>query len=320
MIVLLAKGNLADYLMKHVSDHPWPGCEFTLFGMRVTWMSSAIASMLLVAVVLCLALSVLARVKRGELRGSTLVRVVVLFVRDNIARPALHDETYRYLPLLLTLFVFVLGMNLLGVLPLAALSNAVPGNRYEIGAKPTSVLTVCAALGSIALLTIFFMGPWRAAERYSRRKNQPFWKGQLISPVLWFKGLAPPVPGTTGKMLLVPLALLEFFGAILKCFALIVRLFANMLAGHFLLAVVMMFLVQTLESVIEEQKVAFFYVAPACVLGSVLINLLELLVAGLQAYIYTFLTAMFIGLYVEHSHQTNAEAATIEKKRPASSE
>jgi F-type H+-transporting ATPase subunit a len=88
-----------------------------------------------------------------------------------------------------------------------------------------------------------------------------------------------------------------------------IRIFANMLAGHIMLAVIMMFIVQTLVSTYQtamdpaqENSIAFFYVGPLCVVGSVLVDLMELLVAGLQAYIYTFLTAIFIGLYAEPAH------------------
>ena len=114
--------------------------------------------------------------------------------------------------------------------------------------------------------------------------------------------LSPEIPGVMGRVLAFPLAALELIGAVAKCFSLMVRLFANMLAGHALLAALMMFLLMALKSMIEDGTGHLIYVGPVCVLGSVAVSLIELLVAGLQAYIFTFLTAIFLGLYVEPSH------------------
>ncbi|MCD4823402.1 MAG: F0F1 ATP synthase subunit A [Phycisphaerae bacterium] len=305
---MLAAGSPGDFLMSHVVDHPWPGCQVTIFGMEITWMSSSIASMIIVGLALCIILPL--RAKRAAATGKGgILEVTVLFVRNNIAIPALGENANRFLPMLLTMFVFVLGMNLIGLLPIQPLCHAIPGNEYMVGATPTSVLTVCGALGGITLVTILTMGVWRAAQRKRESSNWPMALCIAACPVLWVMSLAPNVPGTVGKVLALPLAALEFIGAIAKCFALMVRIFANMLAGHFLLAVMMMFIVRTLVSTIisvmdpaMENEIHFFYIGPVCIVASVLVDLMELLVAGLQAYIYTFLSAMFFGLYIEASH------------------
>ena len=311
--MILAVEKPGEFLMSHVTDHPWPGCSVNIGGMEITWMSSAIASMLIVGVVLCFLLPRLARkVRIGKTVGvgktAGFLEVIVLFVRDQIATPALGRKAYTFLPMLLTLFVFVLGMNLIGLFPLEPLCRVIPGNHYLVGTTPTSVLTVCAALGGLTLCTIFIMGLWRSAQRQRKTKGWPMIFCLVSSPVTWFVSLSPNLPGVIGKILLIPLAALEFVGAIAKCFALMVRIFANMMAGHFLLAVMMMFVVQTVlasyETILNpalENKIHAFYIAPVCIIASVLVDLMELLVAGLQAYIYTFLTAMFLGLYVEHS-------------------
>ncbi len=305
--MILAVEKPGDFLMSHVTDHPWPGCTVNVCGMEITWMSSAIASMLLVGLVLCLLIPWRARkVRIGKTAG--VIEVIVIFVRDQIAIPALGSKAYVFLPMLLTLFVFVFGMNLIGLVPLEAMCHAIPGNHYLIGATPTAVLTVCAALAGLTLVTLFVLGLWRSAQRQRESKGWPMILCLLSSPLTWFLSFAPPVPGMAGRVLLIPLAILEFVGAIAKCFALMIRIFANMLAGHFLLAVMMMFVVQTVLASYEtimnpalENKIHAFYIAPVCIISSVLVDLMELLVAGLQAYIYTFLSAMFIGLYVEHS-------------------
>lgn len=293
--------------MKHVSDHPWPGCTFEIAGYQITLMSSAIASMILVAAALIIFIPTRAkRVKLGKSTG--VLEVVVLFVRNNIATPALGDKADKFLPLLLTMLVFVLGMNIIGLLPLQAVCEMF-STKYTVGATPTSVLTICGALAAITLTIIFSMGFYRAAQRQHEHSNWPWILCLSLSPVLWFLNLAPSIPGLTGKLLLVPLAILEAIGAVAKCFALMIRIFANMMAGHFLLAVMMMFIVQRLTAMVTsiqhpeiENDIHAFYIAPMCIIASVMVDLMELLVAGLQAYIYTFLSAMFIGLYVETSH------------------
>ncbi len=297
---MLAEGSILD----HVSDSPWPGCQIVIAGMRITWMSSAIASMLLVAVVLCVVLLLSRRRASVVPHGmQNAVEAVVVFVRDMVARPALHsrEKMDRFLPFLLTLFFYILGMNLIGLLPLNGMSEFLFGRRL-LGVTPTGVLTICAALASITLVTLIVCGCRQAARRYHENTGRPIALGLVLSPWLWFRSLSPRIPGATGIILRYPLAILEFIGAIAKCFSLMVRLAANIASGHILLAVIMMFTVDAFTAAFRDQATHVFYVGPLCVLFSVLVGLLELLVACLQAYIFTFLTAIFLGLYVESEH------------------
>ncbi len=293
-------------LMEHVSDHAWPGCVVEVFGMPVTLMSSGIATMLLaglgVSVLFLLAGRRAARLGPGEVPHGlvNVAEVIVVFVRDMIARPALHDRAYAYLPFLLTLFVFILGINLFGLIPLESLSVAV--GLPPMGVPATSIATVCVGFGLITLVTILGAGLKKAAYRTQCRRGWSPIACLLLSPVLWFFGLSPHIEGVIGRLMLVPLALLELVGVLAKSFSLMVRLCANILSGHTLLGVMMMFILQTLAGFLREQSPHLFYVGPACILASALVSVLELLVAGLQAYIFTFLSAMFIGLYAEGEH------------------
>jgi F-type H+-transporting ATPase subunit a len=308
--MILAETDLLD----HVVDHPWPGWQVRVGEMTVTLMSSSIATMILIAAALVIVLPWMTRrylaqsgpdgMARRSVLGSIL-EVLVLFIRDQVAVPSLGQRARTFLPLLLTLFVFVLAMNLSGLTPLAAVTGYLSDHHYPVGHTPTSVLTVCGALACIALVAIAGSGLVKAA----RASSLPLILALPLSPVLWFLRLAPHIPGVLGKVLAVPLASLELIGVIAKCFALMVRLFANMVAGHIMLAVLMMFIIDTLVATVQTamdpnlaNEIHFFYVGPICVVGSVLVDLMEMLVAGLQAYIYTFLTAMFLGLYVEPSH------------------
>ncbi len=190
---------------------------------------------------------------------------MVLFIRDGVARPAIggHDAD-QYLPYLWTVFLFVLGCNLLGM---------IPG-----GASPTGNVNVTGVLALATFGVVLFTG---------MRKMGPigYWIGlvpRLDVPV-WMKG---------------PMFLLMFFievaGLLIRHVVLSVRLFANMLAGHIVLAVILGF-------ILEAGYYAQFVVTPASVAGVVALSLLELFVAFLQAYIFTFLSALFIGSAV-HPH------------------
>ncbi len=297
---MLAVNNL----MEHLRDHPWPGWEAEWFGVPVTLMSSGIAAMILSAVVLIAIILPAARKRREAPSGlRNVLEVVVLFVRDRIGKPALGVHTGEYLPFLLTMFVFILTLNLMGMVPLEAVSELLHmEDTTPLGVTATTIPAVCMALAGITLIAIVLNGLRRAACRARRERNWPAPLALALSPVLWVMSLSPSVPGVTGKILAVPLSALELVGAVMKCFALMIRLLANMLAGHALIGVLVMLLLQALAAMIETGAMQLVYVGPLVVIAGVAVNILELLVAGLQAYIFTFLSAMFLGLYVETSH------------------
>jgi F-type H+-transporting ATPase subunit a len=105
-------------------------------------------------------------------------------------------------------------------------------------------------------------------------------------------------------VLLVPLAVLELAGTVAKCFALMIRLFANLMAGHGLIAVMMLFVFQASAGLLAawSDKAQALGIGAVCVLAGVLLGLLEMLVAALQAYIFTYLSAIFLSLYAEGHH------------------
>ena len=294
--------------IEHIADHPWgPPWRVSWFGMDITLMSNSIAAMILTALLLAVVIVLVARRRRTVPAGSyNALEVLVVFVRDMIARPALHDQAYVFLPYLLTVFFFVLGLNIFGMIPVEPISKSLGGVVPWLAGKPiggtaTAVPTVCAGLAATTLLTILCCGLWRAAQQKRQRDRWPMFFCVLVSPWLWLKSLSPSIPGAVGEILPIPLAILELIGALAKCFALMIRLTANMFAGHVLLAVLMMFAMQAASNALEKH-ILFFGVSILCVLGGVAATILDILVACLQAYIFTFLTAMFLGLYVEPSH------------------
>jgi len=300
----------SDNLLEHVLDHPWAGFTFRVFGVPVTWMSGGIVSMILVGVLLVAVLVPMARrcsyVPKG---GQNFLESLVVFVRETIARPALHEKADAYLPFLCTIFVFVFSLNLIGLVPLESVSLALGiDRRYHLGGTPTAIPTVGAALACLALLAIVGNGLRRAVQRYHEERGWPMSSCWLAAPVLWFLSLSPPVPGMVGKVILVPMAALELVSAVAKCLALMVRLCANMVAGHMLLAVVTYLGLLAIRPMLmlSPGDVGFhahgIYILPICIVGSVALTLMELLVSGIQAFIFTIMTALFLGMYAEASH------------------
>ena len=195
-----------------------------------------------------------------------LFEAMVLFIRDQVARPAIgkHDA-HRFLPFLWTLFFFVLMCNLLGLLPWAG-----------------SATGALATTGALALITMSVV----IGSGMAKMGPIGFWTGQVPHMDL---------PFPLGLLLKPGIFVIEVMGLLIKHVVLAVRLLANMMAGHIVLAVIVGFIAASYGSI------AWWGIAPASVIGATLLSLLELFVAFLQAYIFTFLAALFIGMAV-HPH------------------
>jgi F-type H+-transporting ATPase subunit a len=186
------------------------------------------------------------------------VEPVITFVRDEVGKPNLGKGYEKFMPYLLTIFFFILINNLLGLIPGTA---NVSGN-----------IAFTAMLGLISFLVILF------------NTNKHFW-AHIFNP---------PVPGGV-KPIMIPV---EILGIFTKPFALIVRLFANMISGHIIILsfICLIFIFGAMNTALGWGTSPFF------VLLSVFIYLIELLVAFIQAFIFTNLTAVFIGQAMEGPH------------------
>jgi F-type H+-transporting ATPase subunit a len=203
---------------------------------------------------------------------------ILIYVREEIARPVLGEQTDRFVPFLWTLFFFILFNNLMGLLPLDVLTGWFMGpmHLHPIGGTATANIWVTGALAVIAFVM------WQVNG--IRANGLAYLKHFLGGAPIW---LAP---------LMVPL---EFIGLLIKPFALAIRLFANMFAGHMVLAVLLMF---TATAFAAGASIGWA-VSIVVVLASVAMMCLELFVAFLQTYIFVFLTAMFIAQLVVHEHE-----------------
>ena len=193
---------------------------------------------------------------------------MLVFIRDEVARPAIgrHDAD-RFLPFIWNIFFFVLFCNLLGMVPWAG--------------SPTGALGVTGALALVTFGVVLMAGMFRYGLI-------GFWTGMVPHMEL---------PLVLAVILKPMLMVIEIAGLIIKHCVLGVRLLANMFAGHLVLAVIVGFIAGTAEYwLVLWVGVTFF-----SVLGATALSLLELFVAFLQAYIFAFLSALFIGMAV-HQH------------------
>jgi F-type H+-transporting ATPase subunit a len=198
--------------------------------------------------------------KNGEVapRGiAKYLEVLILMVQDNIAKENINEHKYKkYVPYLLTIFFFIFFNNLLGLVPI------IPG-----GANLTGNITVTFFLAVCTLLVTVLSG------------NRNYW-GHIFA-----------MPGVPVPLLLIMIPI-ELVGILTKPFALMVRLFANITAGHIIIL--------ALISIIFLNKSAAW--GALSVPMALFISVLELLVAFLQAYLFAMLSALFIGAAVEEAH------------------
>ncbi len=259
--------SAAAVIMHHVTDQP-------IFGLPSKHLLSFVLAAL---IVVAIARAAVRSYRGGRIpRGiGALVEMLVLFVRDDIAEPSIgHGDGRRVTPLLCSFFFFILVAALLGLIPF-------PG--YHAGKwsfqATTSTANITVTMG-LALVS-FAAQQWAGIARYGVVRH--------------FRNLIPP--GVPWPMLpiIVPV---EIIGMFTKPFALMVRLFANMLAGHMVVTT----LILLIAIVARLHWLGGVAMAPVSIGLSVFILLLEILVAFVQAFIFTLLSAIFIGLYAHPSH------------------
>lgn len=207
---------------------------------------------------------------------------ICAYLRNDVARPILGKHTDQFIPYIWTVFFYILFINLLGLLPLEPITRGLvkrifPNAHHGIGGAATGTMWVTGSLAACTLFMIVFNGIRYNGMAYVKH----FFQGPIyIAPLIAF---------------------LEVVGLGAKCFALMVRLFANMVAGHVLLAVLLSFIGL---SYLALGSGAATGIGITVVLVSVAFNILEIFVAFLQAFIFTFLTTLFIGqaVVIHHEH------------------
>jgi F-type H+-transporting ATPase subunit a len=205
----------------------------------------------------------------GGFQGA--IEVVIVFMLDEVIKPGVGKGYAKYAPYLLTLFFFILVNNMLGIIPIF------PG-----GANLTGNIATTATLAVLSLLIINVFA------------NKEYWKEIFLVPTMpsWLRFPIPLMP------------FLELVSVFTKPLALCIRLFANMLAGHMIAMVFMaMIFIFGAISPLMGTGVSIF-----ALFFAIFMNLLELLVVFLQAYVFTMLTSFFIGMAHPEPHDAHAGA------------
>jgi F-type H+-transporting ATPase subunit a len=223
-----------------------------------------------IAIMLWVFLCVASRYKKNAFRAPKglqgVMEPLILFIRDDVARPNIGDKHYeRYLPYLLTLFFFILLNNMMGLIPF------IPG-----GANVTGNIAVTMSLALITFLITTFSG------------NKHYWMEIFWAPGVpwWLKFPLPLMP------------VIEFAGIIIKPFVLMVRLFANITAGH-IIALAFFSLIFIFG---QMQPAMGLAVSPLSIIFTIFMFMLELLVAFIQAFVFTLLSALYFGMATTEHH------------------
>jgi len=267
--------------LEHIVRHPMIQRNgFTL-------LDSHIVMLMLAAVLLIALLPIWVRRRRGTDEVGALVpagagnaiEAICEYLRNEVARPNLHQYTDRFIKFIWTVFFFVFAVNLLGLLPLSGIKLF----GAHIGGAATANPWITGALVLVTLGMVVVNGFRLGGKHFVTHFSPgPIWLSWLLIPI-------------------------EIIGFFSRFFALLIRLCANMIAGHVLLAVLVSFIFQAAVKGIATA----LGVAVPVVLGSVAITLLELFVALLHAFIFTFLTTLFIGqavVFHHDGHHGEAEA------------
>lgn len=200
---------------------------------------------------------------------------LLTFIRNDVARPNLgeHDAD-RYTPFLWTLFIFILFMNLLGMIPFMG--------------SPTASIWVT---GGLAVCAFVMLHAAPIAEHGLGHYLKSTWPHIELGDNI--------VAKVFGFGISLAIWAIEMMGTVIKSFVLAVRLFANMFAGHMVLASILLFIV-----IVGQSGISWLWggVTFASVVGVVGLSLLELFVAFLQAYVFVFLTSLFMGMALHPEH------------------
>lgn len=260
--------NAFDHVLDSRYWHLFYDVSFKIpFGMTKYMVLMLLAALLIIAIYVPVA----RRAQSGEPpRGMwwNCFESLLTFLRDQVAKPCIGHDADHYVHYIWTVFLFILFCNLFGMIPFLG--------------SPTAAFSVTTGLAACTFVfihgsAIAKMGVKHYFQSYLPHIEVPFGMGYVIVPMI---------------------AGIEFIGNFIKAFVLAVRLFANMFAGHTVLAFILFFIVVVKNS----GPIMFWGVTAASVFGQTALSMLELFVAFLQAYVFAFLTALFLGATLHPQH------------------
>jgi F-type H+-transporting ATPase subunit a len=299
--LFLAAGSLLDHVMPH--------------DLKVVPLTNLQLMAIIAAVLVLLTFSFVASRVRTTNGGARLddyvtkgrfaqfFETLCVFIREEVARPNLGPLTDKYIYYIWTVFFFILFCNILGMVPFGPLAQTIAAAggaehpthfAHIIGGTATSTLSLNIPLALCSLIAIVFIGVKENGKHF-------------------FAHFAP-VPFTPLPMLPIALMLviLEIMGLLIKCVVLAMRLFGTMLAGHLVLAA----LLGLIFSAAATSSLLGYGVGVGVLGAGAALSLLELFIAFLQAFIFTFLTVLFISAgavhHEEHGHEAHVHGGPHE--------
>ena len=260
-------GDYADYTghLEEGVTYPNHVCKWDI---SIT--KNVCALLISIILICCIFLTVAKRYKQHPDEAPSglqaFVEPVIVFIQDEVITPSLGKNSNKYAPYLLTLFFFIFLNNMLGIIPIF------PG-----GANLTGNIAVT---GILALIT-FFVTTFSSGKEY--------WKDIFNTPgVPWWLKIPLPI-----------MPLVETIGIFTKPFVLMVRLFANITAGH----IITLAFVSLIFIFGQMNPAIGWAVSPVSVFFYIFMGLMELLVAFIQAFVFTLLSAMYIGMAIGEEHE-----------------
>lgn len=225
----------------------------------------------LAAMLLLIAVPLAAKPRVMIPRGlQNVIETICVFLREEVGRPILRENVDHYIGFLWTIFFFILSLNLLAMVPLEKIITLATGKENHFGGPATANIWVTGALATVTFV----------ASNACGIRRQGLWH--------YLVNLAPPAP----RWIMPLLYMTEIITLFVRPLTLAVRLFANIVAGHMLVA--------TFVGLILVFK--SYSIATASVLAVVAISFLELLVAFIQAFIFTLLSALYISFSILPEH------------------
>ncbi|MCR4316400.1 MAG: F0F1 ATP synthase subunit A [Planctomycetes bacterium] len=338
--ILEGKPSPLDHVIPHIVIPDFLGSGQHLTNQMVMQIVSAVL-LLLVMVRIRAEIGAATRQNRAVRGIANVFESICVYLKKEVAQPQLKDNTLRFLPVVYTTFFFILFGNLLGLIPVDSFLYYVIGKSHY-GGTPTGAFMLNLGLALTAFIIVVGSGIIEAFKRvafgheahgheaheheahghdshghdshghdsHGHDSHGHGSKGLGVGPALllaipsYFWNFAPHVFWPKKKTAAAPifmfldvlmwlmLFVLEFAGLCIKSGVLAVRLFANMVAGHIVVSAIFL-LIFSLQS---------WFVVPVSILGCVIISMLELFVAFLQAFVFTFLMVIFLGSSINPEH------------------
>lgn len=264
-------------IMEEIADntaHPFFTIPINIGGFSYTFKVTKHVILLVLVVILCVSsMKYLAYKLKTPFKRPTYLQsifeIIIEYLDKNVLGVTLGDEGRKYLPFCLTMFFFILYSNLVGLIPpFWHIPSEDKSMMVYLSGAATANLSVTGALAAVAFIAYNVAGMKKKGVIKYWTSLVPHGVPIVLSPIIW---------------------VIEFIGLFTRAFSLAIRLFANMIGGH-IMVIVIPFLIIIFGSI---------FVAPFAIAFLMFIYLLEMLVAVIQAYVFSFLTAVFISLSIE---------------------